>query len=24
MVKQICHAVEYMHDNDIIHRDLKP
>lgn len=24
IIKQVCYAVEYMHDNDIIHRDLKP
>lgn len=23
-LKQVCHAVEYMQDNDIIHRDIKP
>ena len=24
IVKQVCYAVEFMHDNDILHRDLKP
>lgn len=24
VVKQVCHAVEFMHDNDILHRDIKP
>jgi serine/threonine protein kinase len=24
VVKQVCYAVEFMHDNDILHRDLKP
>ena len=24
IIKQICHAIEFMHDSDIIHRDIKP
>lgn len=24
IIRQVCFAIEFMHDNDIIHRDLKP
>jgi serine/threonine protein kinase len=24
VIKQVCHAIEYMHDNDVLHRDIKP
>jgi serine/threonine protein kinase len=24
VIKQACHAIEFMHDSDIIHRDIKP